>query len=812
MLRNYFKIAVRNLLRNKVFSFINVAGLALGLSCCMLIVLYTKDERSFDQFQENKDRLYRVTVSMTGEKESTTIGSTNSIHGPTFQEEIPEIEAIIRMQSSSFVTRKDNELLNQEVVFVDDNFFSVFSMPLLTGNPKTALADVNSIVLSEDLAHKYFGTKDAVGKTIDLKIGESFETFTVSGVARRSPQNSSIQFDALLPFKFQETRGWLDNEWLGFYMNTFVLLHEKADYLSVVPKLDRVFYTKAREELSRREGAKPNIHFDLQPFLDIHQASDKYDLHNGLAHGSKPIYSYILTGIALFILLIACINFVNLTVARSLKRGKEIGIRKVVGSLRKQLVYQFLGESLLLSFVAFSLAIGLTLVVLPTFNELANKQLALSYLLDAGLVSTYVALFLLTALIAGFYPALVLSGFNPVQTLYNRTKLTHKNYLTKGLVVFQFALSVCLVIGTIVIYSQFDYLVNKDLGYNDEHLLSFSLGRGRGEPGKLAVLKQELEAISGVESVAAFNGDYNGTNAQVNGQEISFGYIGVDDNFLPTLQIPVLRGRNFSQRFPSDPAEAVIVNEAFVKEAGWQEPIGQEIDFTWKNQKMKVIGVIRDYHYASLREKIAPLLLTQDPNYGLRTIYVKLQSQSGTRQSGTRQSGTIQSGTDIPETVKAIESTFRKYIPLIPFEYQFEDVTNAKRYEAEAQWRQVITWAAILSVFVSCIGLFGLATYSAETRIKEIGIRKVMGASASAIVALLSRDFVLLVLIAIVIAMPVAYYGASLWLENFPYRAPISWWYFAAAATLAMAVALLTVGYQSVRAALMNPVRSLRSE
>lgn len=794
MLTNYFKIAIRNLTRNKVFSVINIAGLSLGLTCCMLIVLYTKDEISFDRFQENKDQLYRIKVTMSDERETRTIGSTNAIHGPSFKEEIPEIKEVVRTQGSSFVTKKGNDLLNEEILFADDNFFQVFSLPLLSGDPKTVLSDVHSIVISEDVARKYFSTTDAVGKTLDLKIGDKFETFKVSGVAKKCPQNSSIQFESVLPFKFQESRGWTDKEWLGFYMNTFVLLNDKADYRAVVPKLNQVFKTKSAEEISKIKDFSQKISFGLQPFLTIHLDSESGDLRNGLDRASSPIYSYILSGIAIFILLIACINFVNLTVARSLKRAKEIGIRKVVGSQRKQLMFQFLGESFLLSFVAFSFAILLTQLVLPTFNDLANKQLSLSYLLDTKLISGYLALFLITGLTAGIYPALVLSGFSPAQTLYNRTKLVQKNYLTKGLVVFQFALSICLVIGTIVIYSQFKYLTNKDLGYNDKNLMRFSLGRGGPGAEVLERVKQELENTAGVETVAAFNGNYNGTGAKTEHGKIDFGYIGVDDNFLPALQIPVVKGRNFARSFGSDPVESVIVNEAFVKEAGWKDPIGKEVDFEWKNQKYKVIGVVKDYHFASLKEKIKPLLLTQDPNYRLGTVYLKLDAKN------------------IPETIKTVEQVFRRHVPFMPFEYKFEDVTNLKRYEKEAKWKQMITLAAILSIFVSCIGLFGLATFNAESRVKEIGIRKVLGASVASITALLSTDFVKLVGVAILFSLPISYYAINIWLQDFPYRIEISWWYFAISAILAISIAILTVGFQSIRTAMVDPVKSLRSE
>lgn len=794
MIKNYLKIAFRNLARNKLFSVINIAGLALGLSCCMLIVLYTKDEVSFDQFQVHKDQLYRINVTMTDQNGTNDISSTNAIHGPSFEQEIPEIAEVVRAQSSSFVTRKGTELLNENYLFADENFFRVFSMPLLSGNTETALADIHSVVLSEEMAGKYFGTTNALGRTVELKIEGKFEPFVVSGVAKRCPENSSIQFNAVLPFKFQETRGWTDTAWLGFYMNTFVLLHDKANFQQVSKKLDQVFASKSATEISQIKDFNQKIHFYLQPFIEMHLHSDADDMRNGLTYASDPVYSYILSGIALFILIIACINFVNLTVARSLNRAREIGVRKVVGGMRKQLMWQFLGESFLLTFIAFSLALLLTQLALPTFNELANKRLALSYLFDVRLVSGYIVLFFLTGLIAGFYPALVLSGFSPVQTLYNRTKLTRRNYLTRGLVVFQFALSVCLVVGTIVIFYQFRYLTNKDLGYNDKNLMLIRLGRDASGEGVREAIMDELKSVAGVQKMSGFNGSYNGTTAKAGEKSISFGYIGGDDNFLGTLEVPIVAGRNFSQSMPSDPENSVVVNEAFVKEAGWEEPIGQQLNFEWKQKQMTVIGVMRDYHYASLKEEIKPLLLTQDPKYGLGTIYLKLNPKN-----------TV-------ETIERIGQVYRKLLPFMPFEYKFEDESNLKRYESEARWKQMIILGALMSIFISCIGLFGLATFNAETRVKEIGIRKVLGASVSSITTLLSVDFVKLVLIGVFIALPVSYYGADKWLSDFPYRIEISWWYFALSGLLAVSVAVLTVGFQSLRSARMNPVSTLKTE
>ncbi len=795
MLTNYLKIAWRNLVRNKVYTLINIGGLSIGLMCCMLILLYTKDEVSFDQFHAQKDRIYRIVTSATNDRETRKIGYTNAIHGPSFKQEIPEIQAVVRMQTNPFVVRKGTDVFEQDVIYTDDNFFSVFSLPLLSGNPKTVLSSLNSVVVTETIAQKYFGTADAVGKTLELKMGDKFEPFVVSGVAEDCPQNSTIQFEVLLPFKLQEKGDWT-REWIGFYLSTYVVLDPNATLQSVVPKLDRVFLSKAANEIKQAKekfNFRDKIHFDLQPLLSMHLDTEYADNRNGVAGVSKPIYAYILSGIALFILLIACINFVNLSVARSLKRGKEVGIRKVVGGKRQQLVYQFLGESFLLSFLAFVAAIFLTQSVLPLFNALANKQLSLTYLFDATLIAGYAGLFVVTSLVAGFYPSLVLSGFSPAQTLYNRTRLAGKNYLTRGLVVVQFALSVALVIGTIVIYSQFNYLTDKDLGYNDKNLLGISLNRETAAQ-VIPVFKNELAGNPAIERVAAHTGNFNITGAKVDGKDIEFTYFGVDDNYLPAFQVPLAQGRNFSKAFPSDPAQSVVINEAFAKAAGWANPLGKQVDFFWKNQKYTVIGVVKDYHYESLKTTIRPLLFTQDPNYGLSQLWLKLKP-----------------GTEVT-TIKTVEALFRKLVPFTPFRYEFMDQTNAKSYAEEARWRQVITLAALLSIFVSCIGLFGLATFSTETRTKEIGIRKVMGASLASIITLLSKDFLALVLLAILIASPLAYYVAQQWLSNFPYRIDVSWWMFGLAGLLSVSIALITVSFQSVKAALMNPVKSLRSE
>jgi putative ABC transport system permease protein len=535
MLKNYFKTAWRNLSRNKALSFINIAGLSIGLACCMLIFLYTKDEVSYDRFHEKKDSLFRLTCGIIDKQgKETKLGLAAMVEGPAFKQEIPEIKDFVRVKEDEFIIKNANEAFTEKVLFVDDNFFSVFSFPLLEGNAKTVFSALNSIVLAKETAIKYFGTADAVGKTLELDINNQFQPFTVSGIAKESPQNSSIKFRMLLPFKFHEKTdpetGWL---WLSY--PTYLVMGPKTNLAAVAAKMQKVYDAKAHDEIIDAakhgdEGIK--FKWGAQPMIQMHLDTQT----EGTSDASSPVYSYILTGIAIFILLIACINFVNLNVAQSLKRSKEIGIRKVVGGQRGQLIRQFLGESFMLCSIAFLLAIIIAQSVLPLFNNLANKNLSLSYLLDFKLVASFIALFLLTGLAAGFYPAMVLSGFDPVKTLYSRSSFSGKNYLSKSLVVVQFALATFLIITTLFIYAQFDFLTHTDLGYNDKNLLEVNVGQGRNRP-LMDLFKNEFAKQPGVAMVAPRMGGEWFTRAKAAGKEFDVKYEHIDENYLPTLQL-----------------------------------------------------------------------------------------------------------------------------------------------------------------------------------------------------------------------------------------------------------------------------------
>ena len=792
MIRNYFKTAFRNLWRNKGFSAINIVGLSVGLACCMLIFLYTMDEVSYDKFNTNAANIYHLTADMKSpDGQLHKSSSTGDMPGPNFKRQLPDILDFVRIQSGSFTIKRGADVFDQDALYVDSNFFSVFTFPIIQGNPKTALNDVHSVVLSEEIAQKYFGKQSAVGKTLDLKVDDKFQPFTVTAVIRKSPQNSSIKIKMLLPKKANH----IDDQWLNFFQNTFFVIRPGTNMKRLEQKINQVFMTDAAEQLkvsADKYGFKDKVTYALQPLLAMHTSTD-YPADNGLSDASNPTYSYILTGIALFILAIACINFVNLTVARSLKRAKEIGIRKVVGGQRRQLIMQFLGESFVLSFVAFVLAAGLVQLALPTFNTLANKALAFSYLLSFKLVAGYIVIFLLTGLLAGFYPALVLSGFNPVQTLYNRNQFAGKNYLSKGLVILQFTLATFLIISTITIYAQFNYLMNFDLGYNDKNVVS--INAWALDKTKLALFKNELLRAPSIISVTADQGGRWGTMAHINGtQQQMFDMKHIDEDYLPLFQVPMVKGRNFSKAMVSDSANSVLVNEEFVKQAGWKKPIGEIVDFFYNKKKYTVVGVVKDYHFLSLTEKISPILYTMKPDYSFGNVFVKISDKNKS------------------ESLNRIQKEFKALFPFIPYQYKFKDAEVAEQYDKEAKWKQIVTFGAVLTIFISCIGLFGLATLSAERRRKEIGIRKVLGASVEGIVRKLSTDFAKLVVIAAVIAVPAAWWAMHKWLENYPYRININAWIFLLAGVSVLVIALATVSYQAIKAAIANPVNSLRTE
>ncbi|HEU5052470.1 MAG TPA: ABC transporter permease [Hanamia sp.] len=799
MFKNYFTTAWRNLKRNKIYSFINIAGLSMGLACAMLILLYVKDEVSFDRFHKNVQNIYRIVSIQKRNGEVHKDGNTGFLQGPRFKQNVPGIASFVRIQQGTEDIKNGSEIESQDLMYVDSSFFNVFTFPLLYGNKNSCLKEPHSIVVTEDEAIKRFGTKDAIGKFVMVKEDSTFVPYTVTAVAKRVPQNSSIQFNVLIPFKETEADAKDNDNWFNFFLNTFVVLNPNTNLQTVENQMQKFFLADASPTFQNMvkmfglgDDAKMGTYM-LQPFTDMHMNTE-LPPQNGLLHASNPMYSYILSGIALFVLLIACINFVNLTVARSVKRAKEIGIRKVIGGDRKQLIGQFMGESFLLCAIAFGFALLLTRLILPVFNELSNKALAFSYLIDAKLVVAYVLLFLITGLLAGFYPALVLSGYKPVETLYSRFNIKGKNYLQKSLVVIQFTLASFLIIGTMTIYSQFNFLTHKKLGYDDKNLLVVDANIRNHQEAKS--FEEQLEKLKGVTGVSTKNGGSWRTAAKVGSDStMQFQYETVDENFIPLLKIPLLQGRNFSPDYPSDSTHSVIVNETFVKQAGWKNPIGETVNFFYHNNEIyHVIGVVKDYHFASLGEKIIPQLFTMknDNRYG--SYYIRINPATTT------------------STLKAIQTTFKQFYPMSPYSYQFKDLQNKQQYAEEAKWKEILMFGAFLTIFISCIGLFGLSVLAAEKRTKEIGIRKVLGASVNNIVTILSTDFLKLVFISLLMAIPLSWLAANKWLNNYPYRITLSWVIFTVGSLLVILIALLTVSFQAVKAAIANPVKSLRTE
>jgi putative ABC transport system permease protein len=795
MIRNYLKIAWRSIAKNKLYSIINILGLSLGIAVCMLITLFAKDEFSFDRFQKNKDEIYRLVIDDKSPKGTkNTFGDTGMNHGDRFSKQIPEIEALVRIKSETFNVKHKNEIFEQQASRVDSAFFTLFNADFIEGNPAKSLASPTSIVISEKVSKRYFGNEKAVGKTLALEIKDKLQDFQITGVTRNTPENSSVQIELLIPFDYSKPQ---DNVWLNFYLNTFFKIKKGANLANVEQKMANIFDKEAKQELliAKKEFNYDSfLTFKLQPFTQMH-LSREYRAQNGLKESSNATLSFVLSGLALFILLIACINFVNITTSHSIQRSKEIGIRKVIGSHRKQLIFQFLGESFLLCFCAFLLALLWVQLALPSFNTISNKALSFKYLLDFKLVMSFSGLFLLTSLSAGFYPSIVLSAFQPVEVLYGRFKLNGKNLLQKSLIVLQFGLATFFIIITLVQFRQVNLFTSKNLGYDAQNLAV--VYTQSNDPIKGEAFIQELKVNANIVDVAPHNmgqGSWNTLNTVNGNQQIQPDMNVINENYINTLGLKIVAGRNFSKDFPADSTLSVLVNEAYVKEAKWKNPIGQTVRVL-NRENYKVVGVVKDYHYTSLYENVKPQLFLANINYGsFNTFFIKMQ------------------GANNPKTLEFINEKFKKMYPTKPYTYELQTVINEKQYDKEKQAKQIILWAAIIIIFISSMGLFGLSVLTTEKRKKEIGIRKVLGASLTNIVQKLSIDYLKLILISFSIFAPIAYYVGTSMLQNYPYRITLSADIFVICLIGLVGITFITVSYHSLKAAIANPVKSLKTE
>ncbi len=807
MLKNYLKIAYRNLLKKKVYSFINIVGLGIGMACCVLIFMFVQDELSYDNYHEKGDRIYRLTHGYRS-PEGVTGGSGaepfwvwhNAPVGPAMQEYFPEVDKIVQFSGRSDLLLSYGETTQQEdgVFFMDSTVFEVFSWKLLEGDPKTALVAPYSIVLTESTAKKYFGEEDALGKT--LKGSESAGRanagdYTVTGIIEDVPGNSHFKFNALLSLStFKRSRPQVFDNWgyVDFY--TYFLVDEGFDQQAFEQKIPKFI-----EERYPDKESMYTVHVEALKDVYLRTSADRQPGETGsLAN------IYVFSIIGLFILGIAIINFMNLSTARSMERAKEVGIRKSIGADKGSLIAQFLGESLIIVLLSGTVAIIFVTISLPLMNDLTGKVLEVSRIVNWQTVPFFFAIVLVVGLLAGSYPALVLSSFRPVMILKGINKSDTRGVtLRKGLVVFQFSLSIALIAGTIIVYSQMSHILDKEMGFDKERMLVLDYNYDQGVNTFSSALKTEMENIPTVTS-AAFSrsvpGSYfpnAGTGMEDPKGEMIFRsqpvfQVGID--FINHYDLELVAGRSYSREYPSDSTSALVINEAAAKQYGYANPadaVGKKFD-QW-GRAGEVIGVVKDFNYISLHRSIEPLTLPFEA-YASRYMTLKV------------------TGKDLPGTIAQIEGVWNRVAPHRPFLYSFLDADFNRQYESDFRFRQIFTTFSVLAILIACLGLLGLATYTAEQRTKEIGIRKVLGANIGSIVGLLSKDFIKLVLVAILVATPVAWFAMNKWLEGFAYQVPVHWWVFLVSGVLAVIVALVTISFQAVKAAMLNPVKSLKSE
>jgi putative ABC transport system permease protein len=795
MFRNYLKVAIRSLAKSKLYSFINVTGLSVGIASCILIFLYVQDELSYDRYHERSDRIFRLTEMLHLPKEDRPQAVTSPPMGPAVKQNFPEVEKFVRINGSiRYLSKDEKKFLETRLIYADSTLFDVFSYPMLEGNPKHALTEPYSVVLSETTAKKYFGKESALGKT--MKLSDTIAV-KVTGVITDVPTNSHFGFDAVLSRttitdmrKGQPEDNWFNN---GYY--TYLLLKEGHDYKKFEAKANEFIHKQMAEE---RKTSGLWYDFVVQPLTSIHLYSNT---GSEFQPNSDVSYVYIFSGAAILILLIACSNFVNLSTARSLNRSKEIGLRKVVGARRPQLTFQFLGESFLFAIVAGILAILIVKFSLPYFNDFTGKTLSL-HINNIFFLLIYAGIIILAGLIAGSYPAFLMSSFAPITALKGAIRHGWKDIIMrKGLVIFQFTIAIILGLGTTIVLQQLKFIQNQKIGLNKDQIIEMDLKFADLPKGKTVI--QELLKTNGVENASLTDFSFKSGISNIamlpegaaENEITSQSVIAIDENFLSTFQIELAAGRNFSPQFPTDDTAGFIVNEAAVKTFGWKtakDAIGKKIDWGL-GKKGQVVGVVKDFNFRSLHSQVAPLIIHIYPEW---TRYVAVRIKAS----------------NVSETLKKIESTWKGTATNSPFSYTFLDEDFAKMYKAENNMQSVLTLFTSIAVFVACLGLFGLAAFTIRQRYKEIAVRKVLGASAANITRLISKEFLKLVLISSLIAFPIAWFGMSRWLRDFAYRVQIGWWVFIAAAAAAALIALITVSWQAIRAAVANPVKSLRSE
>jgi len=797
-------------LKYKTYFFLNTSGLAIGLGCFLLMALYVLDELSYDRFNDKADRIYRINADIRFGGGDLHAALSSDMMGPMLKKDYPEVETYTRIYNNtgSKLIKKGTSYINEDnVAHADSTFFDVFSFPAIAGDLHTALNDPNTVVITESTAKKYFGTTDVLGKTIETN-DKGSTVYKITAVIRDMPQNSHFRYDFLFSMKNVDYQ-W--GQYVSHNFHTYLLLRKGTDYKAfqkkfpeytaryVLPQIQQIMKINSMDDFKKSGNM---LEYSLIPLTQIHLYSKQtYEL----APGGNIQYVYIFSAVALFILLIACVNFMNLSTARSANRSREVGIRKVLGSGRKELIFQFLSESTLMALFSLVIGIGIAWMALPLFNSVSNKSMHISHLFSPLLLPLLIILPFAVGLVAGSYPAFFLSGFKPIQVLKGKLKLGSKSGGVRSvLVVFQFSTSILLIIGTIVIYRQLNFIQSKDLGFNRDQVLivdgAYSL------KDNASVFKNEVLQFNGVvsgtmssylpvdNSSRSDNVFFKEAVADVkSGLDMQQWY--VDYDYMKTLGMQVIQGRNFSRDFGED-SSTVIINETTAKILGYKNPVGQKLYSLDNNNKTvphTIIGEVKNFNFESLRQDIGPLcFFLGGKDCSLISFKVK-------------------AGSVIP-LLNQVETKWKSMVPGMPFSYRFLDDSFDDMYKTEDRVGKIVFTFSVLAILIACLGLFGLATFIAEQRTKEIGIRKVLGASVQNIVTLMSRDFVRLVIISFVLAAPIGWYFMHQWLQDFVYRVSIGWWVFAAAGSLALVIALVTVSFKAIGAALTNPVVSLRSE
>lgn len=794
MLTNYLKIAWRNLQKDRFYSLLNIIGLTIGVTCGLLLLLYVTDELSYDKYHTNASRIYRIASQIREPDKSFGWVSTQAPVAKTLKEEYPFVENYVRFFPYGRLTFRQGEkrFYEDNIYAVDSTVFDVFSYKFIEGDPKTALNQPGNVVLTQRIAQKIFGSQSALGQSLRT---DDTTSYKVTGVIENVPRHSHFTFNALLSAGAREKTA---NDWGNFYVSSYIVLPEHFDTSQLTSKFPQL-YDKYMAPFFKKMGIK--ITYELQPLADIH-------LHSRLEGESNGDIGYVYTfsAVAFFMLLIASINYMNLATARSAKRAKEVGLRKVLGSIRGRLMAQFLTESVLMTVMALAASLVLVFFLLPYFNTVAGKEIEFKELLRPQFLLIALGIVIFTGFISGSYPAFYLSSFEPAAVLKGSFNAKGGSFFRKALVVSQFAISLIMLICTWVVYKQLNFMRNHDLGYDREQVLTINYQDNQPR-ARYGALRSALLANPNIRSVATASTPTSNiggrvifsveTNAGL--KEMAFKPMGIDQDYLKAMGMKITSGRNFSEDSPADTSNSVIINQAVVARMGWKQPLGKKIllgNLPQNGQPAppmaKVIGVVKDFHQQSLYNPIDPMIILYRPYNAV--IHIKIQPK------------------DVEKTVAFIGEKWRETYPDRLFEYRFLDQDFESAYRADELRGRIFSAFSALTILIACLGLLGLATFTTEQRVKEIGVRKVLGASVSSVVLLLSRDFTKLVLYSFPIAIPIAWYAMSTWLQTFPYKTDISVWVFVGSCLLTLLICWSTVVYQSVKAAVRNPVKSLRAE